>query len=540
MPLSHSEPRGAGAARTPRWHVLYYILAGFDLLTVVVSLLLSHQVSRLYAESVRANQRWADRFATLNTLSEAAGRVNAPGNDVFETHDAARERVRFDAANAAFERLLAEVQANSLSVLAVCHGEEYRQSFQNIRESMAAMRSEAERIFDHFSKGESELAGGRMAAMDRRYAEVNAAINRVQNHAREAQRDALAAQFAQARALRHFEYVLAGSILLMIVGVTVYGHRLSTAVRAAEYARRRGAIERESLEHALMDASRRAGMAEVATGLLHNIGNVLNSVQASTSVAQRTAGEMRTAQFRRATELMRAQGGALGQYLSDDEKGRQLPGYLDMLSEAMAEDQQALIRELDHLARGLDHVKNVIGSQQRMAKNSTMVREVSPKELFEDAVRFVSASHDFDGVTLRREFEPIAAAMLDQHRVLQILVNLLTNAGKAMRDTPAAQRRITLRIAAASDATALRFEVQDNGVGISREQLASLFSHGFTTRPDGHGFGLHSAANAANEMGGALTAESDGPGRGARFTLQLPLRTPLAARPEQHRSAQPA
>ncbi len=540
MPLSHSEPRGAGGVRAPRWHVLYYILAGFNLLTLVVSLLLSHQVSRLYAESVRANQRWADRFATLNTLSEAAGRVNAPGNDVFETHDAARERVRFDAANAAFERLLAGVQADSLSVLAVCHGEEYRQSFQNIRESMAAMRSEAERIFDHFSKGEPDLAGGRMAAMDRHYAEVNAAINSVQNHAREAQRDALAAQFGQARVLRRFEYVLAGSILVMIVGVTVYGHRLSSAVRAAEYARRRGAIERESLEHALMDASRRAGMAEVATGLLHNIGNVLNSVQASTSVARRTVEEMRAAQFRRATELMRAQGGGLGRYLSDDEKGRQLPGYLDMLSETMVEDQQALLRELDNLARGLDHVKNVIGSQQRMAKNSTMVREVSPKELFEDAVRFVSASHDFDGVTLRREFEPIAAAMLDQHRVLQILVNLLTNAGRALRETPADQRRITLRIEAASDATALRFEVQDNGVGISREQLAALFSHGFTTRPDGHGFGLHSAANAASEMGGSLTAESDGPGRGARFTLQLPLRAPLAARQEQHRSPQPA
>jgi two-component system NtrC family sensor kinase len=63
-------------------------------------------------------------------------------------------------------------------------------------------------------------------------------------------------------------------------------------------------------------------------------------------------------------------------------------------------------------------------------------------------------------------------------------------------------------------------------VGIAPENLTRIFSHGFTTRTDGHGFGLHSAALAAQQMGGRLTAQSDGPGRGATFTLELPVAAP--------------
>ena len=70
----------------------------------------------------------------------------------------------------------------------------------------------------------------------------------------------------------------------------------------------------------------------------------------------------------------------------------------------------------------------------------------------------------------------------------------------------------------------------DNGIGIPADNLTRIFGHGFTTRKEGHGFGLHSGALAAKELGGALTVESDGPGKGATFTLEFPIQRPKGAR----------
>jgi signal transduction histidine kinase len=73
--------------------------------------------------------------------------------------------------------------------------------------------------------------------------------------------------------------------------------------------------------------------------------------------------------------------------------------------------------------------------------------------------------------------------------------------------------------------------VRDNGVGILPENLTRIFGHGFTTKKDGHGFGLHSGALAAKQMNGALSVQSAGPGKGAAFTLELPIAPSAAVQP---------
>ena len=114
---------------------------------------------------------------------------------------------------------------------------------------------------------------------------------------------------------------------------------------------------------------------------------------------------------------------------------------------------------------------------------------------------------------------------VEKQKVLQILVNLMRNARDALvesgRQGPAIDLAHPNR--RRSDEKKVVIEVIDNGVGIEEENLTKIFSHGFTTKRHGHGFGLHSSANAAKEMGGNLTAHSDGPGRGAVFTLELPF-----------------
>ena len=132
-----------------------------------------------------------------------------------------------------------------------------------------------------------------------------------------------------------------------------------------------------------------------------------------------------------------------------------------------------------------------------------------------------------DRVRIVREFEPVPPVSVEKHKVLQILINLVRNAKHACDGLADDHKRMTLRIAGLDGR--IRISVSDNGAGIAPENLTRIFSHGFTTRKDGHGFGLHSGALAASELGGSLSVHSDGPGKGATFTLEFGQRLSAAA-----------
>ena len=119
------------------------------------------------------------------------------------------------------------------------------------------------------------------------------------------------------------------------------------------------------------------------------------------------------------------------------------------------------------------------------------------------------------------------AVLADKHKVLQILVNLLRNAKHALEEGGGGDKRLKLRVGINGERR-VKISVSDNGVGIAPEHLSRIFEHGFTTRKEGHGFGLHSGALAAREMGGSLGAHSAGPGQGATFTLEFPAQPPNA------------
>jgi PAS domain S-box-containing protein len=272
----------------------------------------------------------------------------------------------------------------------------------------------------------------------------------------------------------------------------------------------------------LLEASRRAGMAEIATNVLHNVGNILNSVNVSAGVVRSTLRESRSRGLGQAVELLREHEGGLADFLTLDERGRQLPAYLAAITQALREEQQAMIEELEHLVRSIDHIKEVVSVQQSRARSGGVFEPAQISELVDEAVRMLADALLRDGIVVVREFAPVPAARLDRARVLQVLVNLVSNARTALEGAPHGARRITLRIDSVAGER-LRVTVRDEGEGISEQTMARLFTHGFTTRRHGHGFGLHSCALAAADMGGTLVAHSDGPGRGATFTLELPL-----------------
>jgi signal transduction histidine kinase len=142
----------------------------------------------------------------------------------------------------------------------------------------------------------------------------------------------------------------------------------------------------------------------------------------------------------------------------------------------------------------------------------------------EDAIQINAIALERQNISVLRDYHPIPPVVTDRHGVLQILINLISNARHALgHDNPDTKLIVTISTAGPDR---VRVSVTDNGVGIPPENLSQIFSMGFTTRKDGHGFGLHSGANAATELGGSLMANSEGVGHGATFILELPIERP--------------
>jgi PAS domain S-box-containing protein len=285
----------------------------------------------------------------------------------------------------------------------------------------------------------------------------------------------------------------------------------------------------EQVHRQLLDVSRRAGMADVATGVLHNVGNVLNSINVSTHLLVEQVEASRVHSVVKLADLFEEHAADLGQFLTEDERGRQVPAYLRQLAGRLREEQAGWLREFESLARNVDHIKEIVAMQQSYARVAGVTETVLVRELVEDALKMHSGAYLRHAVNLVQEYEEVPPITVDKHKVLQILVNLLSNAKYACDEGGPAEKRVTVRIAPAAG-DRVKIEVADSGIGIAPENLARIFGHGFTTRPSGHGFGLHSGALAAKELGGTLTVTSPGSGQGATFVLELPLVPPESNR----------
>ncbi|PTN37928.1 histidine kinase [Desulfonatronum sp. SC1] len=292
---------------------------------------------------------------------------------------------------------------------------------------------------------------------------------------------------------------------------------LQSQVRAKE----RALAELAAAQSSLLEMSRAAGMAEVATGVLHNVGNVLNSVNVSCSLLQDQLRQSRVGNVAKVAEMLSEAEGELPRFLAEDSRGRRIPAYLRSLADVLQEEQKLMAREAQTLQDRVEHIKEIVSMQQTFGRISGVLEILPPEQLMEDALKLNAEALARHGITVRREYEPMPPVSVDKHKVLQILLNLITNAKYACLEGDADAMTITLALSRpASDRVLM--QVVDNGMGIAPENLTRIFQHGFTTRQGGHGFGLHSGALAARELGGSLSVHSDGPGRGATFTLEFP------------------
>ncbi len=275
---------------------------------------------------------------------------------------------------------------------------------------------------------------------------------------------------------------------------------------------------------ALVDTAREAGKSEIASGILHNVGNVLNSVNVSSSMLAKKAEALATSDLEALNGIITENSEDLSTFIADDPRGKHFPPFLNALTEQMALGKAGIVDEIQSLSQGIDRIRDLVNSQQEFVSRKEVIESVDVTALADHALAVCENVDSFHrGFHVKCEYTELPKVPIDRYKTLEILVNLIQNSRHAMESSESELHELTVRVHA-PDEGHVCFEVSDTGIGIDAEQMQRVFDHGYTTKANGHGFGLHSAANAATEMNGSLSAHSDGPGQGARFVLEIPTR----------------
>jgi len=274
-------------------------------------------------------------------------------------------------------------------------------------------------------------------------------------------------------------------------------------------------------------------MAEVATGVLHNVGNVLNSVSVTAESIQKRVRNSKISYLSDVVNLFDEHASELGTFMTNEERGKKIPLFMANLSEELVDEQHRCLEALEELTKHVQHVADIIQLQQSQSKSKGLVEPTSIEEILEDTLKINAEMITRNCVDVKRKIPELPTILIDRHKVLQILTNLVSNAVYALSQSNRDDKILKIQVNKQKNGR-LRIDVCDNGIGIPKENLTRIFEHGFTTKKKGHGFGLHSTALAANEMNGSIKVHSDGPYKGATFTVELPFKT-QEAKNEQRR-----
>lgn len=293
---------------------------------------------------------------------------------------------------------------------------------------------------------------------------------------------------------------------------------------AMDISKRKEAEEKISnLNKQIILSARYTGMAEVATSLLHNLGNVLNSANVSLQLLKESVNQPFIDRTLKVIELIDEHKLSLSTFLTEDAKGKLIPQYLIELSSILKKEQDILRFEVINMINYLNHIKEIVNTQQDLSTSKVFIEKIFLPEAIDLALQ-MCAGKVMNCIQINKQYEnTISFIETDKSKLLQILINLIQNAKEAIvdnNDVPIKEIYISTRVTTNNN---IEIVIKDNGIGISPEDKNKLFSFGFTTKKQGHGFGLHSCALFAKELGGDIQVFSDGLGKGATFTLHIPV-----------------
>lgn len=484
-PMHRIDPAASpGTRKTAKWHLVYFALAAFDVLTVTASLYLTHQILGIYIGSVATNEQWVDRRARYRELGQLAAQVDAPGNDVFDTHDVEAEQSRRDHALALFNEQMRKARGELVAEVTEEEVGSLLASLDRVTEAMNDMVAESDRLFNHFRIGETDRAARRMATMDRQYNRVLLELHQLAGQIGEIQERHFHEQIAAAQQLRKAEYLIGGLIVLMVGCVVVYGHKMVRKARADEEAFERYSIGLAQARDEAAAASR--ARSDFLAVMSHEIRTPLTAVL------------------------------GMADLLASDE-----------LDERHRQRINAIRTSGRHL---LEIINNILDFSRIDAGRLELERvDLRVAEILEQVRSVMAAQAAERGLGLRINLDPTAPPVVkgDPTALRQVLLNLV---GNGLKFTHHGAVTVTVLPRPANDAgwVRLRFEVRDTGIGILKERQAELFEpftqvDRSTTRCyGGSGLGLAISRRLLQAMGGMIDVEST-PGEGSLFWFEIPF-----------------
>lgn len=484
QPLQWFQRNDAGPSqRTPppdlrksRLHLVYFLLAAFDILTIGVTLIATHSTTTAFERTVQSSREWATRVRTITNLELLAQQTDAPGNDVFDTHAVAAERIRRDRALAAFDARWLQITRELAQNVSAAERAPLEDDLAEIRQLMDAVASESDTIFAYFEQGQAARAASRMASMDRTYGALVVRIAQTINRVEAIQLAHLQVQVATAESMRRTELIIVGLIVLIVIAVTIYGHKIGQTIRQS------GEANWELLSRLQVERTR---LSHYADNVAHELRGPLSKLNMG-------------------CELILA-------------RDRTVPEYQEAFLDTMeqADRLKAIVEGLLFLAR----LSNTA--------SSTPPEAVDVRHELLHLLDYYDAAAAKAGVTLRLDQEGEIEAHVHKTLFQRLIGNLVSN---ALAHTP---RDGDVVVRAREVDRKLIVEVEDNGEGMSEADSARVFDRfvrgesGRTDETGRLGLGLPIAKSIVELHGGEI-ALSSAPGRGTCVRVSIPLDMPSA------------
>ncbi|CAM2009776.1 ATP-binding protein [Acanthopleuribacter pedis] len=275
----------------------------------------------------------------------------------------------------------------------------------------------------------------------------------------------------------------------------------------------------------LRELAAQAEVSKVANGLIHNLGNLFNSINISTQTLVEVVRDSKIPELLKANRLFLRNLDNIGDYVTKDPAGRYLPEFYRSVGDFLKEDLEKLHTELADIAEKVAFIKEMISTQQDYAKSESVTRKLALNDVVDRALQIELPSMTKRGIRIEKKYQARFFVYGVKSKVLHVFLNLFKNAKEAMTSTDHEDSFLQIGIQSLPE-NKVEVTVRDNGAGIDEANLDKMFSYGFTTKPDGHGFGLYTSAEAMNQLGGSIAVSSEGIGHGACFRLIFPAFMP--------------